>query len=156
MPLKGSNPAGSPMATKHRLLPNERWAAKGIGDSPDNGPRTAGSIRMLSRYGPEGVRLMVAACADGLSGAPIIMVGAVVRAAFQHQPVAAVVSVFLLAAGLGGIVLGRYGCCKPPAPRKGTASKAHSRNNLTPVPLDYSIGSLTALSLAGLTCRAPA
>jgi hypothetical protein len=60
---------------------------------------------MLSRYGPEGVRLMVAGCADALSGAPIIIVGGVMRAVVQHQLVTAVVSVFLLAAGLGAIVL---------------------------------------------------
>jgi ABC-type dipeptide/oligopeptide/nickel transport system permease subunit len=59
---------------------------------------------MLSRYGPEGVRLMVAGCADVLSVFPVMIAAVVLRTAFR-QSAAVVVSVILLAVGLGGVAL---------------------------------------------------
>ena len=105
MSVKRSSPSEFSVVVRHRLLANERWAAKGIGDVQVDDPRTLGSIRMLSQYGPEGVRLIVAACADVLSVIPVGIVDIFIRAAFR-QSTAGVVSVILFAVVLGGLALG--------------------------------------------------
>lgn len=65
-----------PTAARHHLLPHERWVAE-HGYRRGRAPQGSDGWRMQQNHGPEGMALLLAACADVFPGGLVVLAGIV-------------------------------------------------------------------------------
>jgi hypothetical protein len=94
---------------RHRLLPHERWLADwGTRGRARRGPTPQGSDlwRSQQNYGPEGMALLLAACADGCPAGLIGMTGVVLLFVATGHGVLAVIASWMAGIGIVGCLVG--------------------------------------------------